>query len=304
MKIGFHLPQWGRGATRDGILAFARTVEAAGLDAAWAADHIVYPIESATPYPYSTTGRVDFGPEAGVIEPFSLLPLVAGATERIALGTSVLVLPMRHPLAVAKTAASIDVLSGGRLVLGVGSGWWAEEFAALDEPFAGRGERMDEQLRIMREAWTAGSVARDSGPYRFAEVACRPLPVQPGGPKVLIGGAGPRVWKRAATLGDGWHAVGSRSDRLAEGRAAVEAAARAAGRDPAELTFSTSMAFTETAEDAVRRFARLHALGFVNVVLTTPDVDDAHRSCAEVERFASEILPLVRRELATAASGG
>jgi probable F420-dependent oxidoreductase len=296
VKIGFHLPQWGPGATREGVLAVARTVEGAGLDSVWVADHVVHPRVSASRYPYTPDGDTGWQAEDGWLEGFQLLALVAGATERVTLGTSILVLPIRHPLLVAKTAATLDVLSGGRLVLGVGVGWWAEEFAALGIPFERRGARADEQIRIMRAAWRDGRVAWRGDFYEFDEVVCLPRPVQPGGVPLWIGGRGPRTWRRAGELGDGWHGVGARSDRIDEGRAGMLAAAEQAGRPAGELSVSTSTVLPDDPEDALRRLRRLEACGVDHAILMHTESRDAAGLCAAIERFADEVLPVLRAE--------
>src|SRR5262245_35384806 len=132
MRYGFYLPTRGPTATRDGILALAREGERLGLHSAMIADHIVLPVESQSTYPYTLDGK---HPSAGdALETFSILGVVAGATERLRLVTSVLVLPYRNPVLTAKMAASLDVLSGGRVTLGVGVGWLKEEFEALQSP--------------------------------------------------------------------------------------------------------------------------------------------------------------------------
>ena len=143
MRYGFYLPTRGPTATRDGILALAREGERLGLHSAMVADHIVFPVESRSIYPYTVDGR---HPSIGdALETFSILGVVAGATERLRLVTSVLVLPYRNPVLTAKMATSLDVLSGGRLTLGVGAGWLREEFEALHSPpFEARGAVTDE----------------------------------------------------------------------------------------------------------------------------------------------------------------
>ena len=141
MRIGVHVPQWGQSATRSGVLDVALAAEASGLDSIWVADHLVFPVESKSRYPYRPDG-VPFDLADGFLEALTELAVVAGATSRIGLGTSVLVMPMRDPLTTAKVATTIDVLSVGRLQLALGAGWWREEFDALGQACEGRGGRM------------------------------------------------------------------------------------------------------------------------------------------------------------------
>jgi alkanesulfonate monooxygenase SsuD/methylene tetrahydromethanopterin reductase-like flavin-dependent oxidoreductase (luciferase family) len=124
---------------------------------------------------------------------------------------------MRDPLLVAKTVATLDVLSGGRMILAVGAGWWKEEFQALGQQFARRGARMDEQIAILRALWRDGVLAHKGDFYEFDELVCEPRPLQAAGPPIWIGGMGPAGRRRAATIGDGWHALGSHDGTLLEG---------------------------------------------------------------------------------------
>jgi probable F420-dependent oxidoreductase len=295
MKLGVHLPQWGPLATRDGVLAIARTVEECGLDSAWVADHVVYPASGGERYPYSPHGP-PFGPQEGFLEALTTLTLVAGATSRIALGTSALVLPMREPLLLAKTVATLDVLSGGRTILAVGAGWWAEEFNALGVPFEHRGRRLDEAIRILRALWSEGSAEHAGEFFRFAEVACEPRPLQPGGPPIWIAATGPAAWRRAARLGDGWHPLRPRPEQLAEGRAEIERFAREEGRDPSEIGTSAAIGLPSDAGRAVERLLELGRNGVGHIVLATPG-DTVVERCTAIERFATDVLPELRREL-------
>jgi alkanesulfonate monooxygenase SsuD/methylene tetrahydromethanopterin reductase-like flavin-dependent oxidoreductase (luciferase family) len=153
MRYGFYLPTRGSTATRAGVLALAREGERLGLHSAMIADHIVFPVESESAYPYTVDGKHPGGGDA--LETFSILGVVAGATERLRLVTSVLVLPYRNPVLTAKMVASLDVLSGGRVTLGVGVGWLKEEFEALDSPdFDRRGAVTDEWIAIFKQLWT------------------------------------------------------------------------------------------------------------------------------------------------------
>lgn len=289
MKVGIHVSQWGPNANRDGTLAVARLAEDAGLDSIWVADHVVYPLRSQSKYPYREDGA-PFAPEDGFLEALTTLAAIAGATERVRLGTSVLVLPMREPLQTAKTIATLDVLSGGRVIVGVGVGWWAEEFRALGAKFECRGCRMDEQIAILRALWRGGAVSHKGEFYEFDELACEPCPLQPGGPPLLIGGLGTAGRRRAGTLGDGWHALGSHGPALSEGMAEVRQIAQQAGRDPQELIFSTSAGLPPDPERAIRRLQRLQDIGVDQVVLNVPS-NSFGEMCRGIEHLATTILP-------------
>jgi probable F420-dependent oxidoreductase len=293
VKFGVHLPQWGPAADRKGVIAVAKAAEETGLDSVWVADHIVFPISTRSRYPYRDAG-VPFTAGDGFLEALTTLAVIAGATTRLRLGTSVLVLPMREPLLAAKTIATLDVLSEGRTTLALGAGWWREEFDALAVPFARRGRRFDEQLRLLRRAWTDGVVSSDAGSYRFSEVACLPRPVQPGGPPVLIGGMGPAAWLRTVRYGDGWHAVGGSPGQLAEARRAITELAHEHGRDPASIRLSISTGFGRSIDQATERMAALAAAGFQDIVLNLPRPDaTAADVCSAIETFAGKVRPAV-----------
>src|SRR5213083_3291363 len=153
MEFGCHLPVYGPAATRETLLAFARRMEALGYDSLWASDHIVIPWRITSKYPYNETGDFPLPPTANFLEPLTALAVVAGATERLQLGTTVLVLPHRHPVLAAKALATLDHLSGGRVILGAGVGWMREEVELLGAPFDARGAWSDEAIRIMRACW-------------------------------------------------------------------------------------------------------------------------------------------------------
>ncbi len=175
MRYGFYLPTRGPTATRDGILALAREGERLGLHSAMVADHIVLPVESRSTYPYTLDGK--HPSEGDALETFSILGVVAGATERLRLVTSVLVLPYRNPVLTAKMAASLDVLSGGRLTLGVGAGWLREEFEALNSPdFAARGAVTDEWIAIFKQLWSQSPASFDGRFYRYSRYSLRTVP--------------------------------------------------------------------------------------------------------------------------------
>ncbi len=289
MLVGIHVPQWGRDATRDGVLTVARAAEDAGLDSVWVADHVVYPLFGNTAYPYSS-GGVPFAPEDGFLDALTTLAAVAGATTRIQLGTSILVAAMREPLQLAKSVATLDVLSGGRVLLGVGAGWWMEEFRALGVDFAGRGARLDEQIWVLKQLWAEGRLEHHGRFYDFGEVVCEPRPAQPAGPPILVGGMHHSARRRAALIGDGWHAVGADADALGEGFAEVQRLATEAGRDPESIALSTSAGLPPSPDDAVRRLAQLADTGVRHVVLNVGS-GGISETCAAIDVLAERVLP-------------
>ena len=154
MRIGAKLPNSGTLPLEAGVTTLARTLEAAGFDSLWVSDHIVMPREMRSHYPFAADGRATWPSDLPYLDAMIMLALAAAVTERVRLGTAVLVLPLRPPLEFANQAATIDAVSRGRLELGVGAGWLGEEFEALNVPFAGRGTRMVEWMQIARDCWT------------------------------------------------------------------------------------------------------------------------------------------------------
>ena len=225
MKLGICLPHYGRPIEPSRLAQLAARAEEVGLDSVWVTDHVVVPRDVSLIY------RDD------MLDPLAMLPWLAGVTERIALGTSVVVLPYRSPLPVAKLLASVDVLSGGRLVVGVAVGWLEGEFAALGVPFRERGRRADEAIELFRAVWTQDYPELQTAHHHLAGVKVSPMPLQKPHPPILVGGASDAALRRAARLGDGWHASGMAPSAFRAGALAVGNHWKDAGRDGApELT--------------------------------------------------------------------
>ena len=200
MKLGIHLPQYGRAASPEAITAVAVRAEALGLADVWVSDHIVQPASQTYPSPY-------------LFDPLLTLAWVAAATTRIGLGTSVLVVPQYHPLHLANSLASLDRLSGGRLTVGVGVGWSAAEFAALGQEFHNRGARTNEAIDIMRQVWSTDPATFHGEHYTFDDIKVQPKPAHPI--PIWVGGAGRAAMDRAVTRGDGFQAISTKPDELA-----------------------------------------------------------------------------------------
>ena len=182
MHFGVGLPHFRRLASTEAIVTVAQQAEALGFDSVWVSDHIVVP-RSAIP----RFGEVFF-------EPFTTLAYVAGKTKRVRLGTSVIILPYRHPLFMGKALATLDVLSGGRVIVGAAVGWLAEEFEALGIPFTERGARSDEALKVMRALWTEAEPKFEGKFFRFAGIRAEPKPLQKPHPPIWIGGNSPAAF--------------------------------------------------------------------------------------------------------------
>jgi len=226
VEFGVALPGRGPMASPDQVLKIAAKADALGYASIFVTDHVVLPASMArSVYPYSTTGQLPGGAAQDYLEPIAMLACLARVTSRARLGTSVLVIPYRHPVLTAKMLATIDQLSGGRVILGAGVGWLREEFEALGTPpFEQRGIVTDEYIRLMRTAWTTDPVTFTGRYVSVQAIHALPKPAQPGGIPVWIGGHTDAALRRTATLGDGWHPIGMRSSiRLAPEEYAVSA---------------------------------------------------------------------------------
>jgi probable F420-dependent oxidoreductase len=225
------LSRW-YGASLAAVTELAPAAEAAGIDQIAVPDHLAIGPRTDR-YPY---GRFPLPADEPWLEPLTLLAAMAGMTRRIRLATGVLIAPLRPALLLAKTAASLDVLSGGRLDLGVGVGWQREEFTDLGAPFEARAARFDDTLRACRALWSGGPVSFRSATVSFEDLICQPRPVQPGGPPLWFGvAASPRNAARIAELGAGWLPMASDPEVIAEGVETLRRAFEKAGRDPASL---------------------------------------------------------------------
>ena len=281
MRIGVKLPHTGPTVGPASVPRLARELEAAGFDSLWVSDHVVQPEVITSPYPFAADGKATWPTDTPYLEAIVSLTAAAAVTERVRLGTAALVLPQRNPVLLAKQVASLDVLSGGRAVLGVGAGWLREEFDALAAPFDGRGARMTEWIALLRECWTGRTAGHHTGNYDLAAgVLALPAPANPV--PILVGGHSPVALRRAGRLGDGWLAQQAvpalDPGHLAAEIAAVRQAAATAGRDPAGLTVVLRLVESAGRLDTVaRRLADLHAAGVDEIIVDTsagrPDGD-------------------------------
>ena len=205
MRIGLHALGVGTGAAPDVVKAVAQGAERCGFATLWAGEHVVMFDEQASRYPYARDGRIAVPADADWLDPFVCLSVAAAVTERISIATGVLLLPEHNPVVVAKQAASLDRISGGRFTLGVGIGWSAEEFAALGVPFEGRGARTVEYVAAMRRIWGVDPASFAGEHVSFDGIRVHPKPEQRGGVPVFFGGNGDRALERVAAHGDGWY---------------------------------------------------------------------------------------------------
>ena len=271
MRLGVHLPNSGPLADATDLVDLAVRAEQIGFSAVWVHDHLFTPAVIRSTYPRGS-GVYGNKTEWAYHDALTVLSVVAGATDRITLGTRVLIPVYRHPVVLAKQLSTLDHLSHGRLVLGVGAGWMAEEFEVVGVPLSERYERLTEHVALMRKAWREGTSEFEGAYYRHAAAGFYPIPDKPI--PVILGGFGERTLRRVAKWGDGWAAVPDPQaddeiedlrSRLARLRELVEAE----GRDPAGLRILSAAPVTAR----LSHFEALADIGVtdVDLVLDSPE---------------------------------
>jgi probable F420-dependent oxidoreductase len=273
MKFGTILPSIGPLASGpgalDALLTVAQKAEALGFDSLWVGDHIVIPTTIRSRYPYNDTGEFPLPPDLPILEPLTVLGYLAGVTQRVRLGPSVLVLPHRNPIVTAKMFATLDVLSRGRVIAGVGIGWMEEEISLLGAPFKRRGALSDEYLRVMRELWTNPNPQFAGEFCRFSGIKCEPKPVQNPLP-IWIGGHSARAMRRIVEFGDGWLAGPKSVAGFQEGVEMLKAAAARAGRDLKSIEIMVGPLYATSVAMFVEEMKKYQDLGYSSFVAPLP----------------------------------
>jgi len=267
MQLGIHLPHIGRKAGPETIRRAALQAEEVGFDDVWVSEHIIVPKDS--PYP----------PTPNFWDPVLTLTWAAAVTSRVRLGTSVLVLPLRHPLPLAKELATLQNLSGGRLILGAGAGWLEAEFDALGVPFKQRGRRMDEGIAMMRAVWTQDPVSFESKwiPAKIESMRAQPQPIQPI--PIWIGGSSDAAIRRALRL-DGWH-----GSRVSPDQAASVVKRLRAERPGDDFTVSIRVPVNAESVGGMGDVLTAYRDAGVQHVLAAPDDKDIEAYLATAEAF-------------------
>jgi probable F420-dependent oxidoreductase len=207
LEYGLHLPASSAAVKPEELVRFAQRAEALGFYCITIADHVIVPTHISVPYPYTVDGKY---PGTGYhLETLTTMSFLAGATDRIRFITSVMILPYRNPIVTAKMLASLDVLSGGRVIVGAGVGWMKEEFETIrTEAYEERGKVTDEYIAAFRELWTSNKPSFNGKYCSFSDIIFLPKPVQKPTIPIWIGGHSKQAIRRAARLGDGWHPIG------------------------------------------------------------------------------------------------
>jgi probable F420-dependent oxidoreductase len=294
MEIGCHLPNQGPLATREAIVTFAREAEQREIASLWVSDHVVFPRTATGSYP---GGRFPHPPDKAYLEPVTVLTAAAMATDRARLGSSVFILGHRHPVVMAKMLASIDALSGGRLICGVGVGWWKEELEILGAPFRARGRQGDEAIQVFKALWTMDNPAFDGEFFRFRDLGFAPKPVQKPHPPIWVGGDSPGAFRRVVTLGDGWHATSKTPAQLGEALARLRTAADVAGRRWETIALSLRFGLSDELlargpEAAIDQLVEYKRLGLSHVLLEFRR-DDLKRMIEILDLVTGTIRPAV-----------
>ena len=241
MRIAVSLPSVGLSHGKEMILPVAEAAERLGFDSVFAAHHVALPYERESEYPYQRSGtEIAMTPGIQWLDPLVTLSMIAGVTDRIGLGTSVLVLPYRNPVNLAAEVASLDVLSDGRVILGVGCGWMREEFETLGLDPSERGARTDEYIEVLRTLWTQDPASFDGRFVTCEGIVLAARPQTEGGPPIWVGGNTEAGLRRALRHGDGWHGFEVYPEELTDLHEQLERIGAEVDRDPAELVLSVA----------------------------------------------------------------
>jgi probable F420-dependent oxidoreductase len=275
MRIGLHALGVGAGADPAVIEAVAREADVAGFSTLWSGEHVVMVDRPDSPYPYAADGKIAVPSDADWLDPLIALAFVAATTTRIRIATGILLLPQHDPIVVAKQAASLDVLSKGRFLLGVGIGWSSEEFAALGVPFRGRARRTREFVEVMRALWQEDVSSYEGEFIHFHDVRSYPKPIRNRRVPVVLGGNSNSALDRVVAYGDGWYGFNLSMEEISGRVSALISRCGHAGRDPATLEIAVSLR-----EGCPEDSATLASLGVTElVVVESPpaDPDEAGR---------------------------
>jgi probable F420-dependent oxidoreductase len=284
MQFGIMFANVGPFGLPDLLGELAKASEDAGIESLWTVEHVVVPVGYKSRYPYSPTGRMPGEENWPIPDPILPLAFAAALTKRIRLGTGVVILPQRHPLYIAKEMATLDVLSSGRAILGVGVGWLEEEFQALGIPFEERAARTSETVRAIRSLWKAEPEPFSGKFFEWAPLQSNPKPVQKKGVPIVVGGHTDIAAKRAARYGDGFFPAGNDPAHLAHLLGVLRDECGRIGRNPAEIEISVGAGFVDL--DQVRR---LEDLG-VKRIGVAPMGFDRDGFLKGLEDFANRII--------------
>lgn len=288
LRFGAKLPDFGNRVYEFPLRESARRAEEAGFDSVWVSDHVVMIRDATSPYPYSDDGVITWDPAEPRLDALATMATAAAVTDRVEVGVAVLIAAMRNPLVLAKQLATIDALSGGRVVLGAGAGWLAEEFTALGVPFEGRGARLDQWIDILRECWKGEPTTHDYPLYPLPEgLLCYPTPARDI--PVLIGGMSRHALRRTGVRSDGWLAFQRAEtvdlDDLSAGLLQIADDARSAEREPPTRAVAR---ITGPLASVVQTLRGVQSIGFTDVIVEVDwATEDGPRRTLEALREAA-----------------
>jgi probable F420-dependent oxidoreductase len=293
MKIGVQIPNNSDKPLQIGLTKMGRLAEDAGAESLWVNDHLLMVEGGRSPYPFTPDGTIPWPIDLPWYECLTAASFLAATTSKCRIGTSVLILPQRNVLELAKTTATLDALSGGRLVFGVGAGWFAEEMEALGYRFQRRGQRTDEMIEVLRRCWTGRP-----HPFEGEEIAVperlvfEPRPSQPSGPPILVGGMSRAALRRAALRGDGWLAFQREeldTRQLADSLKTLEDLLGEAGQLGEPFSYVMRLHTSPMMAARLPEFAlRIQELGFDELIIGPPWED-----LAETEKLIGQVKSTV-----------
>lgn len=294
MRFGVHLVASGKMIEGEKIARVARRAEELGYDSLWVSDHIIFPAELRSAYPYSPDGKLPLDPTNPLLEPFTVLTYAAAVTKTVKLGTSVAIVPYRDPLVTAKIVSSLDVLSNGRFIFGVGVGWLDEEFRALRLNLRDRAAQTKEALSVMKACWTQDDPEFHGKFFDFAGIKFAPKPRQTPHPPIWFGGNSLPALKRAVEQGDGWHSVWMTPEEVANTAKTLRDLCAKAGKDFAKfpLTINVNHKVPLTVENVKKYEAAGISMMFIPRYFNS-DVDDM---ITNMETFAKEVKEPAERK--------
>lgn len=316
MKFGVTVGNFGTYGKRGGatdLVAVAERAELLGFDSVWVNDHIFMPAAIRARYPYNESGVAGFAYRQDIYDPLAVMAAIAVRTKRVSIGTSVLIIPYRNPLVLAKMLATLDQLSHGRIILGSGVGWMEDEFDALGigDYYSVRGTVTDEWIRICIEMWTSEGPASYEGRFHsFSGVGASPKPVQKPHIPIWVGGSGAVAHRRVARYGSGYHTISSTPEQIREQIDSVNRELEKRGRDPSEIEVSMlgpgirlgeqptlpGIAIGGSTQEIIDRLAEYERAGLQHA-LSTPIIGDPfmgatpQRAMEAMQQMAEDIIP-------------
>ena len=282
MKFGIGFATSGAFSNPGPLAHLAITAERCGFESLWSVEHVAVPVKHL-PYPGSKDGSMPGGDDVAIPDPLIPLAYVAAVTKTIKLATGILILPQRHPIYTAKEVATVDVLSGGRVILGIGSGWMKEEFESLGIDFHKRGAMTDEAIQALRALWADGTASFEGKHFKFGPLHSNPKPVNRNVP-IHVGGHSTAAAKRAGRYGDGFFPTVMNPEKLKELFAIVRTEAQKAGRNPDAIEFSCLTRSVQP--DDLKQLA---AMGVSRIVVNPPSTKPEALTKG-LEKFQQEVI--------------